>query len=868
MKNIHLIANAHLDPVWLWRWQEGCSEALSTFKTVEEMTGDFEGFVFNHNEAILYEWVKDNSPGLFQKLQKAVEEGRWNIMGGWYLQPDCNMPSGESIVRNIERGRRFFQEYFNALPTTAINFDSFGHSRGLVQILKKAGYDSYIVCRPARNGFSFEEQDFEWEGLDGSTILVHRSDENYNSVWGQAAKELLEFLPLKEEEEVTLFLWGVGDHGGGPSRKDLQDLKELAENNKDYNLIHSTPEAYFKERITKLNEFPRVSKGLNPVAEGCYTSQIRIKQKHRELENELYSAEKMAAAAWLQCGRSYPQKEMKDAAGALIFSEFHDALPGSGSPLVETDTLRLLDYGLELMSRVKHSAALALAQGEKRVKEGSSVILFYNPHPFDITGVFSCETGLPVQNWSTDFMYPKVMFEGKQIPAQAEKESSNFNLDWRKKIVVQATLKASSMNRMDVYFEPIPKRPLYTEIVSRPEYMLDNGSMKVVIDTATGLLKEYSVKGVRYLEEESLQLVCFEDTHNPWGFGKKESRSRRAFQLLTPHEAAEYCGLSEKVVPAVRIIEDGEVRTTVEAVFGLHDSKAYIRYHIPKKGSCFDAEIGVHFQEKEKYLKAVLKTPEEYEAFHGQIMFGREELNKDKETVSQKWTMAVDGAADKALAVINNGIHGASYTGREFGITLLRSAGYTSSDFIMGKALQEEQWAPRMEQGERFYHFRIQGGAAAEVERMIDREALVFNEEPYGFSFCPPEEGEAAGQFITIDNPQVIVSAVKRAENFDGYILRVYESTGKSAKANIRMLDGRIDQEVSLGGFEVKTYKIDLAEGGLTETGLIEEYQAEDRDEAIRDESDITTGTEINDARSGKYAEINSKDTNQQSRKT
>ncbi|BCK01270.1 glycoside hydrolase family 38 N-terminal domain-containing protein [Anaerocolumna chitinilytica] len=825
MKNIHLIANAHLDPVWLWRWQEGCSEALSTFRTAEELTREFEGFVFNHNEAILYEWVKENSIGLFQKLQTAVQEGRWNIMGGWYLQPDCNMPSGESIVRNIERGRRFFQEYFNARPTTAINFDSFGHSRGLVQILTKAGYDSYIVCRPAKNGFPFEEQDFEWVGLEGSKIIVHRSDENYNSVWGQAAKELTEFLPDKEAEEVTLYLWGVGDHGGGPSRKDLQDLKELAKDNSSYNLIHSTPEAYFKERTARPMELPRVADGLNPVAEGCYTSQIRVKQKHRELENELYTAEKMAAAASLQFGRSYPDKELKEAEHALIFSEFHDALPGSGSPFVETDTLRLLDYGLELMSRVKHSAALALASGEERVKEGSSVILFYNPHPFDITGVFTCETGLPKQNWTTDFMYPKVVFDGEEIPAQAEKESSNFNLDWRKKIAVQATLKAGQMNRMDVYFKPLPKRPVFSEIVSSEEYVFDNGEMKVVIDTTTGLLKEYSKNGICYLTKESFQLACYDDTHNPWGLGKKESHSRRNFQLLTSHEAAEYCGLSEKVIPAVRVIEDGDVRTTVEAVFGLHDSKAYIRYQLPKKGSGFDVEIGVNFQEKEKYLKAVLKTPEENESFSGQIMFGREELKKGKETVSQKWIMAKDKNIDKALAVINNGTYGASYTGCELGVTLLRSAGYTSSDFIMGKALQEEQWAPRMEQGERFYRFRIQGGSVEETEQRIDGEAAAFNEEPYGFSYCPPEEGERAAQFITIDNPQVIISAIKRAHNFKGYILRIYESTGKDTEAKIRLLDGRIDQNVFLKGFEVKTYKIDLEESCLTEIGLIEEYQ-------------------------------------------
>lgn len=825
MKNIHLIANAHLDPVWLWRWQEGCSEAISTFQTAEEMTREFEEFVFNHNEAILYEWVRDNSPKLFSRLKEAVKNGSWNIMGGWYLQPDCNMPAGESIIRNIEMGRRFFLKYFNKLPGTAINFDSFGHSRGLVQILKKSGYDSYIVCRPGKAWYPFEEQYFEWVGLDGSTILVHRSDENYNSVWGDAAKELTEFLPLKEKEKVTLYLWGVGDHGGGPSRKDLRDLKELAQKEEELHIIHSTPEAYFKELKALNKGFPQIKKGLNPVAEGCYTSQIRVKQKHRELENELYTAEKMAAAAQLQCGRNYPAKEIKDAGQALVFSEFHDALPGSGSPLVEEDTLRLLNYGLEMISRVKHSAALALAHGEKRVQEGSSVILFYNPHPYNITGVFECETGLPKQNWTTKFMYPKVFFMGKQIPAQAEKECSNFNLDWRKKIVVQATLKAGSINRMDVFFKPIEKRPVFPEIVSMPEFIFDNGTMKIIIDTTTGLIKEYSVNGRVYLEKESMQLACFDDTHNPWGFGKKESSSRRNFQLLTAHEASEYCGLSEKVIPAVRIIEDGQVRTTVEAVFGFHNSRAYVRYQMPKEGSGFDVEIGVNFQEKEKYLKAILRTSEEYENFLGQIMFGRENLRKEAETVSQKWIMVSDEYADKALAVINNGTYGASYREKEIGITLLRSAGYTSSDFIMGKVLQEEQWAPRMDQGEHFYRFRFQGGNILELEQTVDRQAQIFNEEPCGFSFCPPQEGEAAGQFMLIDNPQVIVSAVKKAENFNGYLLRIYEGTGKRAKANISILNGKINQQVTLEGFEIKTYKIDFETGQLSETGMIEEYQ-------------------------------------------
>ena len=129
MKKVYLLCNAHLDPVWQWTWEEGLAEALSTFRIAADFCEEFDGFVFNHNESLLYEWVEEYDPALFQRIEKLVESGKWHIMGGWYLQPDCNMPSGESMLRQILTGRRYFKKKFGQTPTTAINFDPFGHSR-------------------------------------------------------------------------------------------------------------------------------------------------------------------------------------------------------------------------------------------------------------------------------------------------------------------------------------------------------------------------------------------------------------------------------------------------------------------------------------------------------------------------------------------------------------------------------------------------------------------------------------------------------------------------------------------------------------------------------------------------------------------
>ena len=821
MRKIHLICNAHLDPVWLWRWEEGCCEALSTFRVAENFTDKFRGFTFNHNEAILYQWVKENEPDLYERIRKKVKEGSWHIMGGWYLQPDCNMPSGESIIRNIIEGRLFFREEFGKVPTTAINFDSFGHSLGLVQILNLAGYDSYVVCRPAKDNFDFPDQNYLWKGFNGSQVLVHRSDENYNSVHGHAAQELDDFLKRTKNEEISLFLWGVGDHGGGASAKDLEDLKKLIEEEKEYEIFHSDTESFFKELQESGKEFPVVERGLNPVAEGCYTSQIRVKQKHRLLENEIYSGEKMFSAAALLYGWKYPKEAVSEAVKDLLFSEFHDALPGSGTQLVEEDTLRLLDHGLEIMSREKMKAAIVLTAGEEKIKDGSSCAFLYNPHPYEITGQFSFEVGLPKQNWENVFYYPSAFCNGEPVKTQSEMESSHFCIDWRKKVVIEATLKPACMNRVDVSFHAVPARPVYESIAGKKEYVFENGQMSVVVNTATGLLDSYKVEGVEYIKPASFQLRACDDTYNSWGLSGCGSYGVRNLELLTPHEGSAFSGLGDKVIPSVRVIEDGEVRTVVETLFGWHDSKAYQRYIFPKKGTSIEIETGVYWNEKDTFLKLHIGTDMEEGDYLGQVMFRREKLKQGgQEVVAQKWNCLTNG--QKALAVINCGNHGSCVRNGEIGITLLRSAGYSAADGNFECTLHEERHTVRMEQGERIFRFRVMAGEHQEILDSLDKEAQIFNEVPYGFALSPSGNGQKKGTFFTIDNPAVILSACKKAERKDGYVLRVYEAAGKENNARIAFSGLDTACEVRLNPYEIKTLYFDVEKCTIKETDLLD----------------------------------------------
>ena len=238
MKKLHLICNAHIDPIWQWTWDEGVASAIATFRSAADLADQFD-YIFCHNEALLYEAIEEHAPDLFARIQRLVKEGKWHIMGGWYLQPDCLMPAGETFVRQIAVGREYFKQKFDTAPEITVNMDSFGHSIGLVQILSKMGYKGYITCRPrADEQFKYPSRFFTWRGPDGSSLIATQSA-SYNSLLGHACEKIKGYAEglmqgmlgsegtgTSELSDVDYVLWGVGNHGGGPSRKDLSDIAE------------------------------------------------------------------------------------------------------------------------------------------------------------------------------------------------------------------------------------------------------------------------------------------------------------------------------------------------------------------------------------------------------------------------------------------------------------------------------------------------------------------------------------------------------------------------------------------------------------------------------------------------------------------
>jgi alpha-mannosidase len=780
--------------------------------------------VFNHNEALLYQWIEEYEPELFEKIQQLVSMGKWHIIGGWYLQPDCNMPSGESFVRQIIIGKKYFRDKFGVEPTTAVNFDSFGHSRGLVQILKKSGYDSYLFMRPDDENFNLPAQDFIWKGYDQSEIMAHKIMNGYNSLLGQAENKIKAWMETNPDKILSLITWGVGNHGGGPSRMDLNQIGQLMKNTKDFEILHSTPEKYFSELKSKHRDLPSYDKGLNPRFVGCYTSQIRIKQKHRQLENELYLVEKMFSSLSLQGYLKFPEKQLQEAFKDLMTSEFHDILPGSSVQTVEETSLRQMDHGLEIASRLKTRAFFALSAGQNKAQEGEIPILVYNPHPYKVKGIFECEFMLADQNWKEEFTLPLVFQDNKQIPSQPEKELSNLNLDWRKRVVFTGELEPSCMNRFDCRIVTLPEKPKPGLMQQSGKILFVSDELKIVINCETGYIDSYKVNGMEYLKESAFMPIVIDDTDDSWKMDTNRFRDLHGqFKLMNEEEGAWYSGITKGTPDSVRVIEDGVVRSVVEAVLKFNNSFIYIRYKLPKKGTETQIEVRVNWNEKSKMLKLSIPTPFESSKYFGQTPYGVEELsNNGDEVVSQKWSGLFSEEKNAAISIINDGIYGSDCLSGEIRLSLLRSPGYCAHPINDRVIMPQDRYSPHIDQGERIYNFWLNVGNKDERLMHIDREALIKNEKPFALSFFPSGLGVKPNALISLSDDVIQMTTFKKSDSSEDYIIRLFEPTGTGRSTIVTLHNEGVKKEFTLDGFEIKTLKYKKVSKTIFEVDLME----------------------------------------------
>lgn len=802
-QRVHMICNAHLDPIWLWNWEEGAAQAVSTFRTAADFCEEFDGFVFNHNEAMLYQWVEEYEPALFARIQRLVQEGRWNILGGWYLQPDCTMLSGESFLRQIEEGRRYFREKFGKTPTTAVNFDSFGHTRGLVQILRKTGYDSYVFMRPYEC-----KEDFLWRGFDGSEISAHPTGGSYHSYKNQAASKLESFLQEYGERPEVMFLWGIGDHGGGPSREDYRELKAFMERHSDRVYEEDACEDYFAGQDR--SALPVVETSLGPAMVGCYTSMVRVKQGNRRVENRLRMAERML----LHAGLPRDEATWRSAEKALMLSQFHDVLPGTMIKKAEEDTLKRQGYAEEICNQLIAKAFFRLCEGQKPGTATCVPLLVYNPLPYAVEQEIELEFQLEDQNRELDWWNDVRVKDaaGHILPSQLEKEDCTFSFDWRKKVVFRARLAPLSVNRFDGELELVQG---YVRIAPHEEtdthICIRGDRCSAAFNKATGLMDSFVVDGVEQLAAPSGQIKAYWDNEDPWamwakGFGSEVGE----FCLLSAEDANRFNGNPEETRANLRVIENGPVRAKLQAIFGYEKSMAVVTYTVNKLGGTVDVHVKFLSATANRLYK-MLWNPVATGTFVGQTAFGREPLHTDGgEATFHTWcgVMSRETTAPEGFFVVNTGTYGGSFDEGQIRITLLRTPVYSAHPFGDRPLTPKDRTLDRIDFGERELDFRLTTVAP-------DLQGELLNLPAYALCFFPSGTGESRGELLHLDTESVLLSTVKA--HGDGMLLRLYNALERENQAALTVAGQTYS--LTFAPFEVKGLVWDR--NGLHETDLL-----------------------------------------------
>jgi len=412
------------------------------------------------------------------------------------------------------------------------------------------------------------------------------------------------------------------------------------------------------------------------------------------------------------------------------------------------------------------------------------------------------------------------------LPSQPEKERSNLNLDWRKRVAFAAELKPATMNRFDCRIEMLPRKPLPGLREEDGQYRFRTKELSVIINAETGLMDEYSVNGVSYLHAGAFAPIIVQDDEDSWRMNGQNVFSPviGRFKLMDERTGSEFTGVKTPL-SSVRVVEDGAVRTVIEAVLAYRQSSICITYKLPKQGSEVEVQLRVYWNEKDKMLKLSIPTVLKSGAYRGQTAFGIHDLaGNGQECVSHKWVCVECGDSNQVVTCINNGIYGSDYEAGEIRLSLLRSSGYCAHPIYDRPILAQDRFSPRMDQGERSYSFWLNAGRAEERLPFLDREATVRGEAPYALSFFPSGEGGLCGTAIELEDGSIQLSAFKKEERGDGYILRLFEPTGEPRSTFVSIPRLGIREEIRMNGFEIITMRLDPAAGTLSRSNLCESH--------------------------------------------
>ncbi|MCY1719427.1 hypothetical protein OU798_03690 [Prolixibacteraceae bacterium Z1-6] len=798
----HMIGHAHIDPVWLWPWTEGVSIVHSTFQAALDRMNERDDFCFISSSAQFYHWVAQNDPEMMKKIKKRVDEGRWNIVGGWWVEPDVNIPGGEAMVRQGLYGQLTFQHLFGRRAKVAFNPDSFGHTGTLPQILKKQGMDHYIFMRPGPHEKMLPADLFWWEGADGTKVLTYRIQQSYNDtrMTGERIKKVVEYA-TEQPMKSLMYYYGAGDHGGGATKENIKSIEELKVEKGAPQMVYSTPERYFDEiNNDKILDLPIVKDDLQHHAPGCYSVESAIKKGNRQSEAALITAEKVVTIGSHGWGAHYPKEELTTAWQRVLFLQFHDSM--AGTSLVEHSETAKEGYGFAL-DTANQAAYLAIQKLEWQIASEdpeSEYLVVFNPHAWEVKGNIEYDF-----NWNEQHNGSRVEDENGN-PLQHQWTAGSTETGSRKKLIIKASVPAMGYRQIRLHDgdSGMKKTGVKAEEnrIENEFYRLSfssNGTLSI-FDKETG--KEIFEGG-----QAGCKAVIIDDPSDTWSHGVE------TFDKEIGHFSR----------ADIKILENGLVRATTRVTTSYGNSTLSIDWSLSAGSRKIEAKVTLDWHERLKMLKFSFPVDVEspvptYETSYGHII---REANGDEDP-GQRW---IDLAGHKGeqtcgLTVFNDAKYGYSVHGNDMRVSVVRSAVYAHHRPRVLDMNTEHSW---MDQGIQTFKMMLLPHSGTWKENQVARTAEEFM-APALSIYQGIHDGSLpkSASLLSVDNPDVIVTAVKKSENGEDTIIRLVETSGSTVSATLDMKFINRKWTGNFGPFEIKTLRINK-KGTIKEVNLLEE---------------------------------------------
>ncbi len=793
---IRAVGNSHIDLAWLWPWTEAVEVVRDTFATVLELMREYPDFRFAQSSARDFAWLEQKYPPLFKAIQQRVKEGRWEMVGGMWCEPDLNMPDGESLVRQLLVGKRYFQQKFGVDVRIGWNPDSFGYSWQLPQIYKRSGVDYFVTQKLLWNDTTPPAHTlFWWESPDGSRVLTYFPHDYANGTDPIVmARNFAAFAPQK----VMMHLYGVGDHGGGPTREMLDNLQRWRRPEKIYpRIVDSTAQEFFDQVQPQAASLPVWKSELYlQFHRGTYTSQARLKHDMRRSEELLQNAEKFCALAAALYRRPYPQARLEDGWKRVLFDQFHDVMAGSGIAVNYRDaaenlrTARLLNQP-ELDASQREIAARIDTRGP-----GAPVVVF-NPLSWARTDAVELEAELPrpaaraaVRDasgrlWPSQVLRRdaggsrfRLLALAENVPALGYRVAHVAGHSGR--VSAPATSLKFSRYALENEFFRLRVNPRTGNLAS----LLDKrtGREAFAPGVYRGRTLAAAKKGHRHawaaplspLPAEGNVLQFFHDLAANWD----------AWNIEADYERHP---LGPVTVEGIELIERGPVRAALRVVRRFQNSRFEQELRVVAGVPRLDVFTRADWREKHVLCKVAFPLNVRtrwatYEIPYGTI---RRAANPQTPAEMAEWEVPAQRWADLSQATGANGRAG-------YGAALLNRSkfGYDCHGNVLRLTLlRSPAWPdPDADQGRHEFLYSFFPHAGGWLAGGVMRQGWQLN-----YPLMPLAEEAHAGAlpaghaFFSVEPENVILSVVKKAEDDEALILRCYEYAGRAAQLRLRL---------------------------------------------------------------------------------